>query len=174
MEPLPSTRPPAGLARAGILLGLVAALVAADRATKRLAEVKLAPGERHAFLGDTVRLELAHNTGAFLGLGASLPPELRLQLFTWGVAALVAGALWIAVRPGSSARAATGAALVGAGGLGNLWDRIANGGWVLDFLNLGLGPLRTGIFNVADVALMAGVVLLAWPERRGPEPQPRP
>jgi signal peptidase II len=56
---------------------------------------------------------------------------------------------------------------VAAGGLGNLWDRLATGGWVVDFMNLGVGPLRTGIFNVADVALMAGVALVAWPERRG-------
>ena len=46
------------------------------------------------------------------------------------------------------------------GGLSNLLDRIAYGGDVVDFINLGIGSLRTGIFNAADVAIMAGMLLL--------------
>jgi len=46
-----------------------------------------------------------------------------------------------------------------AGGVSNLVDRIAMGR-VIDFLNIGVGPVRTGIFNVADVAIMAGIGLL--------------
>jgi signal peptidase II len=45
-----------------------------------------------------------------------------------------------------------------AGGLGNWIDRLANDGRVIDFVSLGLGPLHTGIFNVADVAITAGIV----------------
>jgi signal peptidase II len=48
-----------------------------------------------------------------------------------------------------------------AGGTSNLVDRIARGN-VVDFMNVGIGSLRTGIFNVADVALMVGVVLVAF------------
>lgn len=55
------------------------------------------------------------------------------------------------------------------GGLGNLLDRIMNDGRVIDFMNLGIGPLRTGIFNVADVCITIGVVLLifqtVWPHQ---------
>jgi signal peptidase II len=46
-----------------------------------------------------------------------------------------------------------------AGGISNLVDRIALGR-VIDFLNVGIGPFRTGIFNVADVAIMAGIAVL--------------
>jgi signal peptidase II len=49
-----------------------------------------------------------------------------------------------------------------AGGGGNLIDRVAYGGVVVDFLNLGIGGLRTGIFNVADLQIVAGIVMLAW------------
>ncbi|WP_419661036.1 signal peptidase II (lipoprotein signal peptidase) domain protein [Desulfosarcina variabilis str. Montpellier] len=45
-------------------------------------------------------------------------------------------------------------------GIGNLIDRILHNGFVMDFLNVGIGPLRTGIFNVADVAIMGGAALL--------------
>ncbi len=60
--------------------------------------------------------------------------------------------------------------LICGGGIGNLVDRVRYDGYVTDFLNLGIGPLRTGIFNVADVALMAGIALFMLQQRR-PEPQ---
>jgi signal peptidase II len=165
MEPNP-TPPASAPARPAALLATIVGCVALDRVTKAMASAGLSLGDRHSYLADTVRLELAHNSGAFLSLGASLPANVRAHLFTWFVGLLVLGALWFALRGRTPARAAAGAALVAAGGLGNLWDRLATGGWVVDFMNLGVGPLRTGIFNVADVALMAGVALVAWPERR--------
>ena len=51
-------------------------------------------------------------------------------------------------------------ALVLAGGFSNLMDRFLNDGYVVDFISLGAGPIRTGIFNVADVAITAGALLL--------------
>ena len=59
-------------------------------------------------------------------------------------------------------------ALVAGGGIGNWLDRLLNQGTVTDFVSLGVGPLRTGIFNLADVAVMAGVALLLLSFRRKP------
>ncbi|HEY9518344.1 MAG TPA: signal peptidase II, partial [Gemmatimonadales bacterium] len=56
-------------------------------------------------------------------------------------------------------------------GLSNLWDRLLRGR-VIDFLNVGIGPLRTGIFNLADVALMLGLVLILLGHRRKSSPTP--
>jgi len=56
-------------------------------------------------------------------------------------------------------------ALIVGGGVSNLIDRVRYGGYVVDFLNVGIGPLRTGIFNVADMAIMAGVVLWAFSDK---------
>ncbi|HEY8123705.1 MAG TPA: signal peptidase II, partial [Myxococcota bacterium] len=47
-------------------------------------------------------------------------------------------------------------------------DRVLNAGAVTDFVSLGVGPLRTGIFNLADVAIMAGAALLLLPIRETP------
>ncbi|HEX8522706.1 MAG TPA: signal peptidase II, partial [Tepidisphaeraceae bacterium] len=59
-----------------------------------------------------------------------------------------------------------GLTLVAAGGVSNLADRIAHGS-VIDFLNVGIGSLRTGIFNLADMAIMAGMaMLLLWAHRQ--------
>lgn len=146
----------------------MAGVIAADQLTKRVAATLLVEGERHSYLGDVLRVELARNPGAFLGLGAQLPQAVRTGIFTWGVAALVLWTLWIALVHRPARLHSLGAALVAAGGIGNLWDRLMAGGLVVDFLNLGIGSLRTGIFNVADLAIVAGVVLLALP---APRPQ---
>lgn len=58
--------------------------------------------------------------------------------------------------------------LVLSGGLGNLVDRIINDGRVIDFMNIGIGSLRTGIFNVADVCITVGVVVLIFQALRRP------
>ena len=57
-----------------------------------------------------------------------------------------------------------------AGGASNWVDRLVHGR-VVDFLNLGIGPLRTGVFNVADVAIMAGLGLLLWAQLIQDRPQ---
>jgi signal peptidase II len=56
--------------------------------------------------------------------------------------------------------------LICGGGCGNLIDRIAHGGYVIDFLNVGVGGLRTGIFNIADMAIMAGALLMVLPSAK--------
>lgn len=52
------------------------------------------------------------------------------------------------------------------GGTSNLLDRLLHGGYVVDFINIGIGPVRTGIFNVADVAISLGMILLVFCEIR--------
>jgi signal peptidase II len=142
---------------------IVAATVALDQASKALARGLLEGRGRISFLGDTFRLELVQNAGAFLSLGANLPPRVRGAILTWGVLILALGAAWVALRHRGTPAVSIGAALVAGGGFGNLWDRLAANGLVTDFMNLGLARLRTGIFNVADLAIVAGVLLLVWP-----------
>ena len=158
----------ARLPRPALALLLLATCIGCDRVTKRIAVDRLEPGERHSFLGDTVRFEYAENTGAFLGLGASLPEGTRFALLTVLTAILLLAVTWALVKrplPGPRFIALT---LILAGGLGNLIDR-ASTGFVVDFMNLGVGSLRTGIFNVADVAITVGVVVIIFAPTRTPE-----
>jgi signal peptidase II len=85
------------------------------------------------------------------------------------VLALVGCALWLS----RDRWQAVAYALLAGGGAGNLWDRLA-GGAVTDFLNLGIGPVRTGIFNVADLAIVAGVVVLLVKSRAVPQAERAP
>jgi len=80
-------------------------------------------------------------------------------VFTLGTGIILAAAAIAAVRHRWTGVPLVGVALVFAGGASNLWDRLARGR-TIDFMNVGVGPLRTGIFNVADVAILVGVALL--------------
>lgn len=150
-----------------LILAVMVTCVGCDQATKSMAEIHLSYSERLSFLGDTVRLQLTHNRGAFLSLGSTLSEEWRHVLFGAGVPLLLGALFLFAVfSKRVSAVGAFAIALYIAGGASNLADRVARGGYVLDFINLGVGPLRTGIFNVADVFIMVGAAVLAVHEIR--------
>jgi signal peptidase II len=146
---------------------LILTTIGCDRVTKHLATAHLAEAPRQSFLADTLRLEYAENNGAFLSLGSNLPDEIRTGLLTYGVALGLLVVAVVAVRNRWSGTSLAGAALIWAGGVSNLVDRAVRGS-VVDFMNVGLGSLRTGIFNVADIAILGGAVLIALSERRKP------
>lgn len=135
--------------------------VGCDQVSKSAARSMLHSGVTESLFADSLRLQLTENPGSFLSLGASLPEQLRFTLFTAAVAVilvgLVCGALF--ARRLSTARFVALALLAG-GGISNLIDRLINDGRVTDFLNVGIGTLRTGIFNLADMAILAGALLL--------------
>ena len=160
--------------RARLLLALllVMAGVGCDQATKQIAAQQLRGTPPISFMQDLVRLHYAENQGAFLGLGNSLSPEVRFWLLTVATAVLLMGlAVFLIVQWNMPRLSFIALSCVLAGGLGNMIDRLVHDGRVIDFLNLGLGSLRTGIFNIADVAITGGVVLL-WVAslRAGPQP----
>jgi signal peptidase II len=162
--------------RAAVFAAVLVACIGCDHASKLAATALLAPAETVSFASGALRFELAYNEGAFLGLGSALPPALRMLV----LGALVPLALCVFVvrllRTGSPAPAELVAlGLVAGGGLGNWLDRVASGGLVTDFVSVGYGPLRTGIFNFADVALVGGVLLLLLIAltASGEEPPPR-
>lgn len=143
--------------------------IVCDQATKVLAKEYLKPRASISFAGDLFRLQYAENTGAFLSLGSTLPEHLRQWIFTVFVGVFLFGLLlYLLFSRELSSNHVTYLALVCSGGLSNLIDRIAYDGRVVDFLNVGIGPLRTGIFNVADMAITAGALLLAIDSFRKP------
>jgi signal peptidase II len=151
------------LLRLAILIGLILAVAGCDQATKRLAQVALSGKPAVTLLAGSLKLVYTQNPGAMLGLGANLPARLRLLLSTL----LVGGVLALSLSAALGRHRLTGLPLVGlalicGGGLGNLLDRYFKAGLVVDFLQLGALGLHTGVFNLADAALFAGLGLLAW------------
>jgi signal peptidase II len=149
------------LRRVVLVCLLIAGTAGCDRVTKHFAVTALAGGPQQSFLADTVRLQYHENPGAFLATGARWPPAARALMFQFGNALFLAFAGFLAARYRWSRVARYGLLVFLAGGISNLTDRLVIGS-VIDFLNVGVGPIRTGIFNVADVAIMAGVGMVLW------------
>jgi signal peptidase II len=146
-----------------LLVMAIAATVSCDRATKHLAATTLAGVPSQSFLADTVRLQYVENTGGFLSLGADLPPAVRTGVFTVGTGLALLSVLAGAVLFRWSGWPLLGLTLFVTGGASNWLDRMVHGS-VIDFINVGFGPLRTGVFNVADVAIMLGVGIVVVAE----------
>jgi signal peptidase II len=152
------------LRRLPLILGVLITNIALDQWTKILAIDAFKGKPTISYLGDTFRFTYATNEGAFLSLGSSLPDNARYWVLTVAVGVLLLAILWFAVLgKGLTAMPVAGYALIAAGGLSNWVDRARFDGKVVDFMNMGLGPVRTGIFNVADLQILVGIglVLLA-------------
>lgn len=157
-----------GIGRPALLLAALATIVC-DQVTKQIASTTLAGRPPLSYLGDTIRVVYAENQGGFLGLGAGLAPGLRAAIFTVGTGVMLLILIVVAMRRRVTGWPALGLVLFAAGGASNWFDR-ATGAAVVDFLNVGIGPLRTGVFNVADMAIMAGAAIFVLAEfRRGRE-----
>jgi signal peptidase II len=132
--------------------------VACDQITKSAARRTLGSGAEYELLGGVLTLTLAENQGAFLSVGSGLPGFLRVAAVSVGVVALLVVAVVVLRDRNSPLPLILAVALMLAGATGNLVDRLCRGGKVTDFLLLGAGPLHSGVFNLADLAIMAGVV----------------
>jgi signal peptidase II len=143
--------------------------VGCDQVSKSAARSLLQSGVTESLFSDSLRLQLTQNPGSFLSLGASLPEQLRFTLFTAAVALILVGLVCAALFARRlSTTLIVALALVAGGGISNLIDRLLYDGRVTDFLNVGIGSLRTGIFNFADMAILSGALLLLLKMRAGP------
>jgi signal peptidase II len=155
-------------ARGLVFLATLLAAAGCDQATKHVAREVLAGSPAVSFAADVVRFELALNPGGFLSLGAGLPDGIRSLFF---LVVVPLGLLLVCVlllRAGPlPVVSLVGLGLVAGGGVANWIDRLVAGA-VTDFVSLGVGGLRTGIFNVADLAVLAGVSVLLLASRTRP------
>lgn len=147
--------------RAAVFACVLATCVGCDHASKRAAEALLAGSAGLSLAGDTIQFQLASNPGAFMSLGAQLPEPVR-QVLLLGLVPLLLALVCLGFATSLRASRAQwlALALVCGGGIGNWLDRVLHDGAVTDFVSIGVGSLRTGIFNLADLAVVAGVCLL--------------
>ena len=149
-----------------LVLAILFSCVGCDQVTKSVAKAYLSETHAVVLLGDTVRLQVAKNYGAFLSLGSSIGESSRGMLLSVVVGSVLAALLaYLFISKPQNPIVGVSIALIVGGGVSNLIDRLRYGGYVVDFLNVGIGPVRTGIFNVADMAIMAGVVMWAFSDR---------
>jgi signal peptidase II len=146
--------------KAAIFWPLVSLLVLADCTTKQVAAERLEPEHvPHEVLGDVVRFTLAYNQGA--SFSVSLGDHTR-----WILTALALGVLTVLMMQYRRAAPhdrtlALALAFIVAGASGNLLDRLRSPRGVVDFIDIGFGDTRFWTFNLADVAVFCGAVMLA-------------
>jgi signal peptidase II len=153
--------------------GLVTAIVALDAVTKAIAQRTLPLYEPVPVLGDVVRLTYIYNPGAAFGM--HLGPYSRYAFLVLTVVVLAVLFAWYRSTPASDRARLVAIATVAGGAVGNLIDRVRSPRGVVDFLDIGFGALRWPVFNVADIAVTTGALLLAislWREEQGARSEP--
>jgi signal peptidase II len=143
------------------------AFISCDRVTKDLAKTHLMNHPDISYLHNTFKLEYAENTGAALNLGDSLSKTASFWLLSIMPLALMIALVVYTLKNLDKLNALKmiALALIFAGGMGNVIDRLFFDRHVTDFMNVGIAGLRTGIFNVADMAVTAGAICLLFAAR---------
>jgi signal peptidase II len=144
-----------------ITLSIFGLNFALDRITKYYAVIHLQNGEVMSFFNNCFILIFAENEGAFLSLGADWNIYIKYCVLLFiPILICAAGLLYLMFKEEALYRIITLSCVAG-GGIGNLIDRLFNDFSVVDFMNFGIGNIRTGILNVADLSVTFGVLALA-------------
>lgn len=146
-----------------LVIAIVFAFVGCDQATKSIARQELRPLGSLQYFGGLIRLQYAENEGGFLSVGSELPVAIRVSaaiLLTMVVLIGFAGLLLFVQNMETTVIVSYSILIAGA--LGNLIDRLMNQGRVVDFLILGFDAVHTGIFNLADVLILAGTCMILF------------
>ncbi|MBU1701297.1 MAG: signal peptidase II [Candidatus Eisenbacteria bacterium] len=161
--------------RLSLILSILGTSILIDQTTKIISERYIPSRTPIVWLWGTIRLQHVKNAGAMLGMGSGLSEGARFLVFvilvSLALSALFFYTLW-------NRRLRTeyiiAVSLILGGGLSNLIDRLMFHGVVRDFMNVGIGVVRTGIFNVADMLILSGLALILFAEfrrhRTGQEP----
>ena len=154
-----------------LVAAVAVAVFAIDRVTKAWVSENIPLGTARPVIGDYVRIVHAQNTGAAFGL---LPERTTLLSVLSVVAVLAIVYYYRQIASNSSLVSATLGMQLG-GAFGNLLDRIMQG-YVVDFVDVGIGDVRFWAFNVADSSIVVGIILVTmalwYEEHRAATPKP--
>ena len=157
------------LFRTLLILVVVIANIGCDQVTKSIVRKNIDENERIA-IGDHILLTKVENSGAFLSLGNSLPEFTRTFLFSaLPILLLGLGFYYLLTNKNIPTTKLIGFCFVIGGGLGNIFDRIVHGS-VTDFMHINFEFFQTGIFNMADVSIIFGVLLAVMASFISPRP----
>jgi len=153
-----------------LFFGIIGPVVFLDVVSKFLVEQNMRVYQQIDVIGDYFRLTYIHNPGAAFGI--HLGEHSRIIFLVLSLVALGALAAMYWSTPARDRVRLSAIALICAGAIGNLIDRIRSEQGVVDFLDVGIGDLRWPVFNVADIAVTTGAIFLAlslWQEDQYPE-----
>jgi len=149
------------LSRTAFISLLIVVNIAIDQISKVWVRANVSEGSQSSIIGDVFTLHNVENTGAFLGMGSDLTDPWRtILLLVLPVIVLGLVVVHIIRDKNIDNISLVGFCCIIGGGIANVFDRFAYGS-VTDFLHIDLGgKLRTGIFNIADVSVTTGMIMI--------------
>jgi signal peptidase II len=142
-----------------LILLVITINIGCDQFSKKMVKRSVLPYETIHVLSDHLTVTRVENSGAFLSAGDSMSKASKKIFLTLiPIVAMVLGMVYLFLKP-VSGNMLIGLCFVIGGGVGNLFDRILYGS-VTDFLYVKFGIFQTGIFNIADVSIMTGMILI--------------
>ena len=159
--------------KAVLFLAILAGVLTVDLGTKMAVQNNFAHYQQVDIIGEYVRLTYIYNPGAAFGI--ELGPYSRQIFLVLSIVALTAlvGMYWF--TPPTDRVRLSAIALICGGAIGNLIDRLRSPHGVVDFIDVGVGTVRWPVFNVADMAVTIGAIILAlslWREEQRVEGAP--
>ncbi|HWZ14997.1 MAG TPA: signal peptidase II [Mucilaginibacter sp.] len=148
------------LVRTLVILLVLGLNIGCDQVSKTIVRNKMEIYDRITYLHRHITFQRVENTGAFLSFGDSLSGPLRMILLNiLPLVAVLLGLVYILVKPNINRVKLLGIILIIGGGFGNIYDRIVHGS-VTDFMHINFVIFQTGVFNVADMSIMAGMFIV--------------
>jgi len=144
--------------KTALLTTTLALVLAADLATKAWVRSHMTLYQSVPVLGDWFRLTFTQNPGAAFGIHVG--DHSRIVFLFLSLGALVVLGYLYRTTPATDRLRLFAVALIGSGAVGNIIDRIRFPRGVVDFLDVGIGAHRWPVFNVADMAVSTGAILL--------------
>lgn len=156
-----------GAAKALVFAAVLAGVLALDIITKLLVQKHFFLYQQMDIIGEYVRLTYIYNPGAAFGI--HLGEHSRAIFLVLSLVALAALIAMFWFTSASDRIRLIAISLICGGAIGNLIDRIRSESGVVDFIDVGIGTIRWPVFNVADMAVTTGAIILAlslWKEEQ--------
>ncbi|MES2277952.1 MAG: signal peptidase II [Bacteroidota bacterium] len=152
---------PLPLIKSVLIVSVIMANIGCDQVSKHLVRERMSDNQNISLLYNHFTLIKVENTGAFLSLGDSIPGPVKFVLLTLLPLVILIGAVvyLIIKRKHIALIPLIAACFVVGGGIGNVYDRLLYSS-VTDFMHIRFGFLQTGIFNMADVSVTVGVLMV--------------
>ncbi|ETZ22230.1 signal peptidase II [Pedobacter sp. V48] len=143
-----------------LVLSLVLFNIGCDQVTKSIVRKHIDYNESIKIISNNFTLTKVENSGAFLSSGDSLPVPIKFVLLSLLPSVVLGfGIYYILSKTELERLLIVGISFVIGGGIGNLYDRLLYGS-VTDFLHIDFGIFQTGVFNIADVSIMIGMLMI--------------
>ena len=142
------------------LIILILFNIGIDQYSKKIVREEIIPGSQTEILGKLLQLMNVENSGAFLGMGSESNPTVKLIfLLILPIIVILSVLYYLFTNKSIDKLTSVGLSCIVGGGLANLYDRFIYGS-VTDFLFMDFGIAKTGIFNLADLSVTTGMILI--------------